>query len=46
MDLEGTWHQNFTMVSPKEANYNEVLEYMEEEWIETLLPGYVKPNAG
>ncbi|WP_293879022.1 MULTISPECIES: hypothetical protein [unclassified Sphingobacterium] len=46
MDLEGTLHQNFTVVSPKEGNYSEVLEYMEEEWIETLLPGYIKPNAG
>ncbi|WP_312333298.1 hypothetical protein [Sphingobacterium sp.] len=40
MDLEGTWYQNFALVSPKEDNYNEVLEYMEEGWIETVVPEF------
>lgn len=40
LDLEGTWHQNFTMVLPKEDNYNEVVEYMEEEWVETVVPEF------
>jgi hypothetical protein len=38
--LEGTWHQNFTVVSPKEDNYNEVVEHMEEEWVETVVPEF------
>jgi len=40
IELEDSWYQNFILVSPKEDNYNEVVEHMEEDWVETVVPEY------